>query len=523
MRREWQASLRDQFCRDTLQKIIVEAIAMLKKTLALALVPIALGAQEHAHQPPEKLGTVHFATSCNAEASREFDRAVALLHSFEFGDAIKGFSQALAADSTCAMGYWGIALSRWGNPMAAGNRTASQISAGLDAINSARRTASAATPRERAYIESAARLFEQSSRASQLSRVSAYETAMRELAHAHPEDTEAQIFYALSIVAAAPPTDKSYAHQEMAAAILEPLWRVMPDHPGLAHYLIHTFDYPALAKQGSAAAREYALIAPSTAHAMHMPSHIFTRTGMWTESIATNLKSMEIAEKTGSIAETLHAADYAEYAYLQLGCTEDARRILQKLPSLASRFDVNAVTGAAPGSAGVYALAAIPARFALEREAWAEAASLTPAGSDFPWTEAVTWFARGIGAARMRDARAASLAADSLTSIRQRLAAKEVYWSEQVAIQELAVQAWAEFAKGNRNSAESLMRKAVSREAATEKSAVTPGPIAPARELLADMLMAMGRKQEALVEYRLTLEVEPQRRRSLEGVRLAQR
>lgn len=492
--------------------------------LLLFASPVVSGAQEHAHPSSDKLGVVHFPVSCSISAKPSFDRGIALLHSFEFGDAIKAFNQVLEADSTCAMADWGIALSQWGNPMAAGNRQAARLSAGLNAINSARRLSSNASDRERGYIEAASHLFDGYDRISQEERVSAYENAMDALVQSNPDDTEAKIFYALSLVAAASPTDKTYAKQNKAASILEPLWKREPNHPGLAHYIIHTFDYPSLAKRGSAAAREYATIAPSAAHALHMPSHIFTRTGLWKESIETNLKSMEMADKSGSIAEALHAADYAEYAYLQRGEYGPAKDLLDRLPGLAARFDVNAVTGAAPGSAGVFALAAIPARYALERNAWTEAASLKPSASAFPWTEAMTYFARALGAARIKDISSARISVDSLAAIRDRLAARnEAYWSEQVAIQELSAKAWLTFASGNLDSALALMHEAVAREGATEKNAVTPGPLAPARELLGDMLIQLGRKREALVEYRKTLEIEPNRRRSMEGARLAQR
>ena len=496
---------------------------MSKFLLAIFIIPATLGAQEHSHPSAERLGTVHFTVSCNIQAAPHFNRAVTLLHSFEFGAAIAGFNKAIAADSTCAMAYWGIALSRWGNPMAAANRSNALLSAGADAITAARRVASHATKREKGYIDAASKLFEGSDHLAQEVRVRSYETAMSDVVRSHPEDTEAKIFYALSIVAAAPSNDKTYASQKRAASILEPLWKQQPDHPGLAHYIIHTFDYPSLAKRGAAAAREYAIIAPSTAHAMHMPSHIFTRTGMWKESIETNLESMQIAEEAGSIAEVLHAADYAEYAYLQLGRNADAKRIVDKLPALASRFDVDAVTGAAPGSAGVFALAAIQARYALERDAWAEAARLEPVASRFRWTDALTWFARALGAAHVRDTSRARIAVDSLEGIRNQLAsANEPYWTEQVAIQSLGARAWLDLARGRKDSAEALMREAVRREDATEKSPVTPGPLSPSRELLGDMLMEMGRRKEALAEYRKTLEVEPLRRRSMEGARRAE-
>ncbi|HEX2721286.1 MAG TPA: hypothetical protein VHM24_00095, partial [Gemmatimonadaceae bacterium] len=302
-----------------------------------------------------------------------------------------------------------------------------------------------------------------------------------------------------------------------AGSILAPLWKSQPDHPGLAHYIIHTYDYPALAAEASEAARGYASIAPSAAHAQHMPSHIFTRTGLWRESVAANRRSVDIALGTSSIAEALHALDYSMYAYLQMRQPAEAKAIVDRLPGLAARFDVNAVTGAAPGSAGVFALAAIPARYALEREAWPEAAALEPKHSDFPWTEAMTYFARALGASRMGNPAIARTAIDSLAAIRDRLAAKEPYWSEQVAIQHLAAQAWLDLAEGRKDTALARMTAAASREDATEKNAVTPGPLAPARELLGDMLLALGKPSDALAEYEKTLAKEPNRYRALVG------
>ena len=487
--------------------------------LASAIVVIPLAAQEHAHPAAtaEKLGTVHFEISCVPRVKPQFDRAVALLHSFEFGAAIKGFESVLAADSTCAMAYWGLAMSRWSNPMAAGNRTADQLQRGRAAVAAANRHAVHATEREIRYVRAVSTLFA-TEPAAQRDRIIAYEKAMANLASQYPTDTEAQIFYALSLAASASPTDKTYANQRKAGAILGPLWAAQPSHPGLAHYIIHTYDYPALASEAAEAARGYALIAPSAAHALHMPSHIFTRTGYWKESIQTNLKSMDIALSSASIGETLHAADYAAYAYLQLRQEQNARGILEKLPSLVARFDVNAVTGAAPGSAGVFAIAAIPARFALEREAWAEAASLQPTASSFPWTEAMTHFARALGAARTKDFAKARMSIDSLAAIRQRLADRdEAYWSEQVAIQHLAASAWVDHGEGRVDSALAKMKEAATREDATEKNAVTPGPLAPSRELLGDMLMELNRPAEALAEYQKTLTKEPNRYRSIAG------
>jgi tetratricopeptide (TPR) repeat protein len=313
------------------------------------------------------------------------------------------------------------------------------------------------------------------------------------------------------------PADKTYAKQLEAGRILEQLWTRQPNHPGIAHYIIHSYDVPALAAKAQEAAAKYAVIAPSAAHALHMPSHTFTRTGMWKESIETNHRSMSVALASSSIAEALHAADYAMYAYLQLGKEQEAKAILDGLPALAARFGPNAITGAAPGSAGVFALAAIPARWVLERSAWAEAEALEPRPTPYPYAEAMTYFARALGASHLRHSAQAKSAIDSLASIRDRLAPGEAYWAEQVAIQHLAAQAWLDLAEKRNDDALKHMREAVAREDATEKSAVTPGPLAPARELLGDMLMELGQRDQAIAEYRATLKKEPNRLRSVRG------
>ncbi|HMJ19067.1 MAG TPA: hypothetical protein VK478_11790 [Gemmatimonadaceae bacterium] len=483
---------------------------------------LSVVAQEHAHPTAAQageFGTVHFATSCSPKVGPQFDRAVALLHSFEFGASIRTFNEVLAADSTCAMAQWGIALSRWTNPMAAGNRSVAQLRQGRQAADAARRLAAGASERERGYISAVSTLYDDFEERDQRTRIVAYERAMNDLVMRQPADTEALIFYAIALAASAPPTDKTYANQLKAGSILESLWAKQPNHPGIAHYIIHTYDNPALADKARAAAERYASIAPSAAHALHMPSHTFTRVGMWEESANTNERSMKVALSTNSIAEALHASDYAMYAYLQMGKDSEAKAILDGLPALAARFDVNAVTGAAPGSAGVFALAAIPARWALERSAWTEAAALEPKASAFPYTEAMTYFARALGASHTGDLVKAKGAIDSLASIQQRLSAKgEVYWAEQVAIQNLEAQAWLNLAEKQTTDALWLMREAATREDATEKSAVTPGPLAPARELLGDMLVALKRPAEARAEYRATLQKEPNRRHALRRV-----
>ncbi len=497
-------------------------VSVVAAALLLSLRAVGAYAQEHPHlagPSAEQLGTVHFATSCSPNVTPQFDRAVALLHSFEFGASIRAFNEVLAADSTCAMAHWGIALSRWSNPMAAGNRSAVLLQQGREAAASATRLGIRASERERDYIHAVSQLYDDFEHKDQRTRVVAYERAMNELVTRQPADTEAMIFHAISLVASAPPTDKTYANQLRAGNILESLWAKEPNHPGLAHYIIHAYDYPALADRARAAAQRYASIAPSAAHALHMPSHTFTRVGMWDESVNANNRSMQVALSSGSIGEALHAADYAMYAYLQMGKEAEAKAILDGLPALAARFDPNAIAGAAPGSAGVFALAAIPARWALERSAWGEAAALEPKPSAFPYAEAMTYFARALGASHTGDLDRANVAIDSLASIQQRLSASgEGYWAEQVAIQHLAAQAWLDLAEHRGDDALSLMREAATHEDATEKNAVTPGPLAPARELLGDMLMELGRPAEASVEYRATLKKEPNRRHALRRI-----
>ncbi len=512
--------------RSSMTHFTVPALAPLRAALLAALLATSLStravAQAHAGHAGGGLGTVHFPTSCRPEVAPRFDRAVALLHSFEFGASIRGFEDVLTTDATCAMAHWGLALSRWTNPTSPTNRAPALLARGRLAADAAERLAATATPRERGYIAAVAQLYADYERVDQRTRVLAYERAMTDLVAQFPADTEAKIFFALAQVAAAPPTDKSYARQRRAGALLESLWVAQPNHPGLAHYIIHSYDVPALATQAAAAARRYADIAPAAAHALHMPSHTFTRVGHWDESARANRRSAEAAARDSSIAEVLHASDYLVYAYLQMGRDSAAKAVLDSLPALAARFDPSAVTGAAPGWAGVFALAAMPARYALERRAWAEAAALVPASSAFPYTEAMTYFARALGASQLQRLPAARAAVDSLAAIHARLLASgELYWAEQVAIQRLGAQAWLSVAEGRKGDALVQMREAAAREDATEKSAVTPGPLAPARELLGDLLVALKRPAEALVEYRRTLAKEPRRFRSLDGARQA--
>ena len=491
---------------------------------ALTVVACCL-ALEHPHGPAEKLGEVHFSTSCNAGAQKEFDRAVALLHSFQFSRAIEGFEASLAQDKTCGIAYWGMALSDWSNPFAPGTKDKSQMEAGRKNVERGKAVGTK-TERERAYLAAVGELYRDFETTPQRTRLVAYRDAMQQVAAKYPEDHEAEIFYALSITAAEDPSDKTYAGRLKAGAMLERLFEEEPTHPGLAHYIIHTYDVPALAGKALDAARRYSEIAPDAPHALHMPSHTFTRTGYWQESIDSNVAAAAAARREGQTAEELHASDYEIYAYLQTGQDQAARGIVDSLPEIASRFDPKAVLSGAGGpAAGYFALAAIPARFALERQDWKQATELKLRETPFAHTEAITWFARGLGAARLGQAPLANESAADLQQIRERLAkAGEDYWAQQVAIQELEVRAWAAFGEGKKEEALKQMQSAANMEDGTEKSAVTPGPLAPARELLGEMLLEMNQPGAALEAFEATLKKEPGRFRALDGAaRAAQR
>jgi len=473
-------------------------------------------AQQHVHPQSERLGTVHFATSCTETAQPQFDRAVALLHSFEFGAAIKAFDDTLTGDPSCAMTQWGIALSRWGNPFAVGVRPAAQLQQGRAAVERAR-SIGAKTERERAYIEAIAELYDQPDRPQQ-ARMEGYRDAMGQLSQRYRDDAEAAIFFALSLTAAEDLNDKTYASRLRAVAILEPLFQQQPEHPGLAHYIIHSYDVPPLASRALDAAQRYAQIAPSAPHALHMPSHTFTRVGLWQQSIDTNIQSAAVAKEQKATGEELHASDYQMYAFLQSAQDAAAKRLLDSLPEIAARFDPRAISSAAPPSAGYYAIAAIPARFALERGAWAEAARLEIRPSEIPYADALTEFARVLGAARSGDIAAARAGVERLEALRVREAAlNEPYWTEQIRIERESAAAWVAFAEGRRDEALAQLRTAADAEDRTEKAAVTPGPLAPAREQLGEMLLEFGDNRGALAAFETTLTREPNRFRATYG------
>jgi hypothetical protein len=449
---------------------------------------------------------------------------VALLHSFQFQGAIEGFNAALVSDPGCSIGYWGIALSEWSNPFAAGIKDRSQLQAGWEAAQKGLKSP-AKTERENAYIAAAAKLYANFQKTPQETRFNAYRDAMETVAANYPDDHEAQIFYALALAASADPADKTYAARLKAGAILDQLFALEPNHPGLAHYIIHTYDVPALADKALDAAHRYSAIAPDAPHALHMPSHTFTRAGYWQDSIESNRAAAASARRVGQTAEELHASDYEMYAYLQTGQDEAAHKVLASLPEVKSRFDPKLlVSGAAPPAAGYFALAAIPARYALERRDWKTAAALKVNTTPFPYIDALTWFARGLGAARSSDLAAANASLQALESSRKQLEQmNEGYWAEQVEIQRLEVDAWVRLAAGQKETALATMKSAVQRESGTEKSAITPGPLAPARELLGEMLLELNEPSTALAEFEAGLKTEPNRFRTLYGAATAAR
>ncbi|HYT68247.1 MAG TPA: hypothetical protein VEL51_17600 [Vicinamibacterales bacterium] len=492
--------------------------AIVGSVLAGAAIVAAHAQQSHQHADG-RFGTVAFSNSCSAEVQPAFARGMALLHSFEFGGAIDAFKQVSTQDPSCGIAWWGIGLAQWSNPFSLVIRSPQQLQTGRATAERAA-AAGAKTDRERAYIAALATLFAPPDSTNQRQRIAAYRDAMAKVAATYPDDAESAAFYALSLAAAADPTDKSYADQLKAGAILEKLWTAQPEHPGLAHYIIHSYDVPALAPRAITAARRYATIAPDAPHALHMPSHTFTRLGYWEDSIATNILSAAAAQKSGQVFEQLHATDYEVYAYLQTGQDSRARELVDTAPAIAGR--ANTTAGAAPPAAGGYALAAIPARYLLERGAWADAARLQPHANPLLYVEAITWFARGLGGARSGDPRGVSDVLPELQSRSDRLtAAGETYWAEQVAIQKLTVAAWLALAEGRTSEALASMREAADREDRTEKAAISPGPLAPARELLAEMLLQVKQPKAALVEFEKTMAKEPNRFRGVAGAAAA--
>jgi tetratricopeptide (TPR) repeat protein len=481
--------------------------------MCIWLAPAAVWAQGEQHQhegmAPKDIGTVNFETSCSPAVKTRFNEAVALLHSFWFQESRDIFNAIHKDDPNCAMAQWGVALTYWGNPFA-GQRSPQVIANGKAAIDKALASGSP-TPREKGYIDAVGILFSSSDVTNQRQRVLDYEKAMGRVSVANKDDIEARIFWALSVAQAASPTDKTYARNLQAAEMLEPMAKKMPKHPGIAHYIIHAYDVPALAAKALPAARSYAGIAPVVPHALHMPSHTFTRVGYWQESVTSNEKSAEIAEKTNGIGEAMHARDYMTYAFLQMGMDTQAKENVAHATRLASLG--GGTQGAAGAGPNTFALAAIPARYAMERQQWTEAAVLEPRPApNTPYTEAITHFARAIGAARAGRPIDAAKDVEKLAALRDReIEMKDEYWASQVDIQRRGAEAWVMFAQNRKDAALKQMRETADMEDLTDKSAVTPGPLAPARELLGFMLLENNQPKEALVEFEAVMKKEPNR------------
>jgi hypothetical protein len=469
--------------------------------VAAALASLFATAPGLAHESKDQLGKMHFPTSCTPEAQALFDQAMLFQHSFWYSASGRAFEDVLRADPACAIAYWGYAQSLLANPF---NPTpAKNLAIGLETVKRGQ-AVGAKTQRENDFLASIGAYYTDYDKLDQRKRAQVYLAEMEKLALRYPEDDEAQIYYALALNIAASPSDKTYANQLKAAAILERIFQRQPRHPGAAHYLLHSYDYPPIAEKGLNAAKRYAGIAEAAPHAQHMPSHIFTRVGYWKESIASNAAAARIAKAEKEPDDQLHASDYMVYAYLQLGQASKAREIID---------DMNTVTGFnAERNTGPFALAASPARYAVERGDWKTAAQLEVRPTKFAYVEAMTRFARAIGAARGGNPESAKPEIAKLAELRDKLRqANDAYWAGQVDIQWLAASAWTLYAEGRHAEALGAMTNAADAEDKTEKGTVTPGPLAPARELLGTMLLEHGAYADALAAFEATLKKEPRR------------
>ena len=462
---------------------------------------------------PEKLGRVHFKTSCSPEAQKQFERALAMLHSFFFPETVKAFTAIPATDPSCAIAHWGIAISQRPNPLV-GPFDAATLKRGLDAIEKGE-AIGPKTQRERDWLAALKEFYKDYDKVDQDTRTRNYEKAMERLASKYPDDVEAKIFWALAL-------NETFDHKSMepllkAIKILEPIDKKYPDHPGVTHYLIHSYDFPTIALRGVPAANKYAKIAPSAPHAQHMPSHIYSMVGMWEESVVSNWRSVMVANDyaakaklDGTLGGVPHAYDFMAYAYLQLGQDLKARGLIQEAMSIRKVIGVPL--------AGATARAAVPARYMLERQDWQGAAQLQPLGTGYPMAEAITHFARAMGASRSGDSTAAQADIEKLKEQRAALErASQGYWAGQVEIQILGAQAWTAQGQGNKSDALKFMRAAADLEDGSEKHVAMENRLYPMRELLADMLMAQGEAAAALKEYATSLKNAPMRLRGFYG------
>src|SRR5215510_12161291 len=475
---------------------------MIKKTTNAfaALTLICAAHPAHAAAKEKQLGSVHFETSCNPAAQKLFDRGMLYQHSFWYSAAKRTFEEVLKADPQCAIAYWGIALSYLYNPHAP--PPPENLPLGFEATQKGK-ALGAKTQRERDYIDAISAMYADYDKVDHRTRVQNYLKAEEQVALRYPKDDEAQIAYAITLNVAASPTDKTYSNQLKGAALLEPIFKRQPQHPGVAHYLIHLYDYPAIADKGLEAAKRYSKIAAAAPHAQHMPSHIFTRVGYWKESIASNMESARVAKLDGEQHDQAHALDYMVYAYLQLAQDKKARAVIDELIKIdfkQERF------------VGPYAVAASQARYVFERGDWKAAAELQPRQTKFLYADAVTYFARAVGAARSGNPSAAKADIAKLIELRDKLKeAKDAYWSNIVDIQQQVASAWVLYAEGKHDDALKLLSAAADAEDKTEKHPVTPGPLAPARELYGAMLLDRGLAKDALAAYEAVLKKEPNR------------
>jgi len=479
----------------------------------LALASRSIAQEEHHHHPaPEHLGAVHFANSCTPSVAPAFDRAVALLHSFAYEAADAGFADVAARDQRCALAHWGRAMTHyhqlWDVPAGAG------LAAG-DAQIKAAAAIETSDPRERALISALGAYYADADSVPAVKRALRYADAMADVARAYPADDEIATFYALSLVATASPNDHTHARQKRAADILEPIWKRQPEHPGVPHYLIHAYDSAELAQRGLPAARAYAKIAPSAPHALHMSSHIFTRLGLWDDSIASNIAARDAARAQNDVGEELHAMDYLTYAYLQQGRTSDAAKVVA---------DLRAMTGlSGPGFKIGYAANAMPVRLAIESRDWSAASTLTPLPGSSPQVAALVWWARALGKLRGQTHASADADIAQLESCRDAVrAAKDVYWTAQVDAQLKSAMGWREAAAGDAEAAIADLTAAADEEDALEKLPLTPGPIVPAREQLGELLLVLNKPREALLAFKAAKSLAPGRLGALRGIKKAE-
>jgi len=478
-------------------------------SISAALLLASDAAQSHEDEDKGQVGRVKFTNSCDPKVQRLLETGVAMLHSFWFSATEKAFRDVLMQDPSCTIANWGIAAILMSNPLTGAGTPPKSAALAQAAIDQGRRV-SPKTQRERDYIEAIAAYYENWSNRPERARGQARAKAFEELAARYPDDDEAQIFSALYIIGTQSKADQTFAAYLKAAAILEKQFVKYPEHPGVAHYLIHSYDAPPIAKLGLPAARRYASIAPAAPHALHMPSHIFTHLGAWEDSAATNRRATEAAKKGGEPDQAYHASDYSVYAYLQLARDGDAKREMEEALK---------VTGFNPAQRGApYAIAAMPARYAMERGAWREAMQLQPQPTKFLYPDAITHFARALGAARSGDTAAAEKDAEELARLHKALQdANNNYWATEVEVQRLAVAGWIALAQGKTDDALKFMREAADLEDKSEKDIVTPGRIVPARELLGDMLLELKQPAQALKEYEASQVREPNRFRGYSG------